>query len=208
MTVGPWCRKIPDDLLWCDWKNSMTPRPARRLSCETSSRRNPRLRQRWRGAQRYLSRARSESDPRLLGQAEAALAPWWSLSEPPIAVLLLRATILQSNHDFTNARRDLEQLVRRDSKNAQAWLTLATVQQVSGDLSAATQSCQALKPLTTVLISTTCFAAIDGTRGMASKAYDELKAVIASPNAAAASVAVRTWSITLQAELALGNPKI
>ncbi len=153
-------------------------------------------------AQRYLSRARSESDPRLLGQAEAALAPWWSLSEPPTAVLLLRATIRQSNHDFTNARSDLERLVRRDSKNAQAWLTLATVQQVSGDLSAAKQSCQALKPLTTVLISTTCFATIDGAHGMASKAHDELNTVIASPNTAAATVAVRTWSLTLQAELA------
>jgi predicted Zn-dependent protease len=155
-----------------------------------------------RAAQRYLSRARIESDPRLLGQAQAVLAPWWSLAEPPNAVLLMRATIRQSNHDFDNARSDLEQLVKRDPSNAQAWITLATVQQVSGDLNAATQSCKTLKPLTTALVSTTCLAAIDGSRGLASNAYEALSAVIASPNFATESMGVRTWALTLQAELA------
>jgi hypothetical protein len=35
--------------------------------------------------------ARSESDPRYNGYAEAALRPWWSLPHPPNSVLLLRA---------------------------------------------------------------------------------------------------------------------
>ena len=54
-------------------------------------------------AQLYMARARSESDPRFLGQAQAALGAWWSQSEPPVPVLLLRATIRQSNHDFKNS---------------------------------------------------------------------------------------------------------
>lgn len=51
-----------------------------------------------------LSRARS--DPRYLGYAQAALGPWWKLEEPPADVLVLRATIRQSSHDFEGALDD------------------------------------------------------------------------------------------------------
>src|SRR5476651_1841231 len=37
-------------------------------------------------AQRYIGLARSETDPRYLGYAQAALAPWWRLTAPPPAV--------------------------------------------------------------------------------------------------------------------------
>ncbi len=154
-------------------------------------------------AQVYMARARSESDPRFLGQAQAALAAWWSQSEPPVPVLLLRATIRQSNHDFKNSRLDLEQAVRREPNNAQAWLTLATVQQVTGDIKGAADSCSKLLPLTARLISTTCIAAVDGARGQAGKAFDAINVALAEPdNARGANVGVRTWALTLQAELA------
>ena len=154
-------------------------------------------------AQVYMVRARSESDPRFLGQAQAALAAWWSQSEPPIPVVLLRATIRQSNHDFKNSRLDLEQVLKREPNNAQAWLTLATVQQVTGDIKGAADSCNKLLPLTARLISTTCIAAVDGARGQASKAFDAINVALAEPdNARGANVGVRTWALTLQAELA------
>ena len=154
-------------------------------------------------AQVYMARARSESDPRFLGQAQAALTVWWSQSEPPVPVLLLRATIRQSNHDFKNSRLDLDQAVKREPNNAQAWLTLATVQQVTGDIKAAADSCNKLLPLTARLISTTCIAAVDGARGQASKAFDAINAALAEPdNVRGANVGVRTWALTLQAELA------
>ncbi len=154
-------------------------------------------------AQLYMARARSESDPRFLGQAQAALGTWWSQSEPPVSVLLLRATIRQSNHDFKNARLDLEQAVKREPANAQAWLTLATVQQVTGDLKGSATSCGKLVSLTARLISTTCQAAVDGARGQAAQAFDAIKTVMAEPDPArGANVGVRTWALTLQAELA------
>ena len=154
-------------------------------------------------AQLYIARSRSESDPRLLGQAQTALGAWWAQDEPPVPVLLLRATIRQSNHDFANARRDLEQAVRREPGNAQAWLTLATVQQVTGDLIRAADSCSKLMPLAPRLVSTSCAAGVDGMRGQAAKAYDALNtAIIESANDRGASVGVRVWALTLQAELA------
>ena len=151
----------------------------------------------------YMARARSESDPRFLGQAQAALGAWWSQSEPPVPVLLLRATIRQSNHDFKNSRLDLEQAVKREPNNAQAWLTLATVQQVTGDIKGSATSCSRLVPLTARLISTTCTAAVDGARGQAAQAFDAIKNIMAEPDALrGANVGVRTWALTLQAELA------
>lgn len=154
-------------------------------------------------AQVYMARARSESDPRFLGQAQAALASWWAQSEPPVPVLLVRATIRQSNHDFKSSRLDLEQAVKREPNNAQAWLTLATVQQVTGDMKSAAESCNKLLPLTPRLISTTCIAAVDGARGQAAKAFDAINAAMTQPdNTRGANVGVRTWALTLQAELA------
>ena len=154
-------------------------------------------------AQLYVSRSRSESDPRLLGQAQAALGVWWSQTEPPIPVLLLRATIRQSVHDFNSALRDLDQAVRREPGNAQAWLTLTTVQQVTGNLAGAADSCRKVAPLAPPLIGITCLASIDGSQGRAAQAYDTLNnAMVASGAAGRDSIGVRGWALTLQAELA------
>ena len=154
-------------------------------------------------AQLYVSRSRSESDPRLLGQAQVALGAWWSQAEPPIPVLLLRATIRQSVHDFSSARRDLDQAVKREPGNAQAWLTLTTVQQVTGDLNGATDSCRKVAPLGPPLIGITCMASIDGAQGLAAQAYQALSnAMVASVTAGRDSIGVRGWALTLQAELA------
>ncbi|MBA3460616.1 MAG: hypothetical protein H0T46_11675 [Deltaproteobacteria bacterium] len=42
-----------------------------------------------------------------IGRAQATLGRWWKLAVPPDDVLLLRATIEQSLHDFSAARADL-----------------------------------------------------------------------------------------------------
>lgn len=151
----------------------------------------------------YVSRARTESDPRYFGQAQSALAAWWTQDAPPIPILLLRATIRQSTHDFRNARRDLDQVAQREPGNAQAWLTMATVQQVTGDLKGATDSCRKVAPLSPPLIGITCMAGIDAAEGRAELAYDALNnALLRSAAAGRDSVGVRTWAITLQAEIA------
>ena len=59
-----------------------------------------------------IQRARSLQDPRYLGRAQATLGRWWKLPEPPPDVLLLRATIEQSLHEFATARADLDRADR------------------------------------------------------------------------------------------------
>ena len=72
---------------------------------------------------------RASADPRRYGQAQAALAPWWSIPNPPMSVRVLRAIVRQSLHDFAGAEADLEAILRLDPRNGQARLTRAFVRQ-------------------------------------------------------------------------------
>lgn len=151
-------------------------------------------------ATRYVAQARAESDPRFLGYAQAALAPWWHQSEPPVAVLVLRATIRQSSHAFAPALDDLARALRRDPGNVQAWLTQATVQQVVGAPLAARASCEQLAMLAPGLVHATCLAAADSALGRAPEAYAMLAAEI--ERARRAPKTLLAWSRTLLAEIA------
>ena len=90
--------------------------------------------------------SRVEGDPRFLGYAQAALAPWWKDPAAPTAVLLLRATILQSSHQFEPALADLARVLEREPKHAQALLTRATVLTVMGRYREARADCSRLAP--------------------------------------------------------------
>jgi Tfp pilus assembly protein PilF len=109
-------------------------------------------------AKAHIERARSEGDPRSLGRAQAVLAPWWQDAEPPGPVLLLRATIRQSLHDFDGALRDLDALVRIDPDDAQAWLTLAVVLNVRGDFGRAELACGRAARFVSGAVTAACVA--------------------------------------------------
>ncbi len=76
-----------------------------------------------------IEQSRKLGDPRFLGRAEAALAPWPMGPRTPSQVLLLRAVILQSNHDFASSIAALQRVVAAAPASAQAWLTLAAIHQ-------------------------------------------------------------------------------
>ncbi len=149
-------------------------------------------------ARTELARYHRFSDPRYLGRAQALLAPWWKLADPPADVLLLRATIRQSVHEFPAARADLDRLIalRPDDVNAQ--LTRAVVATITADYAAARESCATLaaRPL----IAATCEAPIEGLAGHADAAYDKLAELLprSRPDAA-----VKGWALTALAELAI-----
>src|SRR5690349_18702621 len=88
-----------------------------------------------------IERCRQEADPRYLGRAQAVLAPWWGTARPPTEVLVLRGTIRQSQHDFTNALADLQIALAQAPHNAQAWLTRATILTVLGEYPEAKRAC-------------------------------------------------------------------
>jgi tetratricopeptide (TPR) repeat protein len=161
-------------------------------------------------AQRYIELGRAQGDPRYFGYAQAALTPWWNDAAPPLPALLLRATLLQSNHRFDEAIRDLETVLRMDPANAQAWLTLATVQVVRGQHGAAVRSCGRLSSLAGQLVSITCLAnavarsdaapgaeAVGGAGGAGAGAWDGTMR-----GTGPGMAGVRMWALTLLGELA------
>ena len=151
-------------------------------------------------ARHHIATARRETDPRYFGYAQAALAPWWQQSAPPLEVRLLRATLLQSTHHFPEAMRDLDAIVAADPQNSQAWLTRATVQTVRGDYPGATASCARLSSVTTQLVSMTCIASVGAMTGR-SKASESLLATTLSRNTDA-DPELQVWVLTLLAEIA------
>ncbi|PIF13153.1 hypothetical protein [Janthinobacterium sp. 13] len=151
-------------------------------------------------AQRYIALARSETDPRYLGYAQAALAPWWRQAAPPVPVRLLRATILQSTHHFGPALQDLDAVIAQQPQNGQAWLTRATVLTVQGDYAQATASCARLSALTTQLVTVTCLASIASVTGRAASSERLLDLTL--QRSAGAAPELDSWAATLLAEMA------
>jgi Tfp pilus assembly protein PilF len=151
-------------------------------------------------ARRDIEAARATGDPRFLGQAQAALSPWWSLPDPPAAALLLRATLKQSTHDFPGALADLDRLIAARPTEGQALLTRATVLTVQGRYAQARADCARLARLAVPLVTAACVAAPASLSGEARAAYASLAGALArEPNADAS---LREWVQTLAAEIA------
>ena len=151
-------------------------------------------------AQRYISLARAQADPRYLVYAEAALQPWWQQTAPPPEVAVLRATLRQSTHQFALALADLDAVLARDRGHAQAWLTRATVLQVQGEYAGARQSCAHLFRLAPDLITQTCLQSVASLNGDAANSYQRLLQTLASNPQAEPEI--RLWVLTLLAEMA------
>jgi Tfp pilus assembly protein PilF len=152
-------------------------------------------------ARSYVELGRATSDPRHYGHAEGVLRPWSRLREPPLEVLLLRATIRQNRHDFAAALADLSQVLARDPRSAPAWLTRAVILQVRGELAAARGACLPLLRLADRLTALTCLANVESLSGRAERSYRLLAEALES--AAGAPLPERLWSLTSLAEIAV-----
>jgi len=148
----------------------------------------------------YVEQGRALSDPRYYGYAQGVLAPWWYAADPPVPVLILRATIRQRDHDFAPALDDLARALRADPTNAQAWLTQAIVLQVQGEYSAAKRSCLEVVQFSSPLVAVTCLSSVDSLSGDAEQSYARLQRALAQ--APGADPAMRRWALTALAEMA------
>lgn len=149
-------------------------------------------------AQRYFDEVAASGDPRYVGYAQAALAPWWNEPAPPPAVRVLRAMVHQFDHRFAPALADLDGALAEDPANGPAWSWRTAIQMVQADYAAARQSCAAMAPLTTPLIAAACRAQVDAATGRAAAAAAELRTALAA--ATDASADERLWALTRLAE--------
>lgn len=151
-------------------------------------------------ARAEIERYRESADPRFLGRAEAALGEYWDQPSPPPPVLVLRARIRQSNHEFLPALADLDQALERSPTDGQALLDRASILTVLGRYGAARIDCGALEPLSAPLYALVCRSVIDGMTGRAASARAELGKAIEAPGLEPGD---RCWAESVLAELAL-----
>ncbi|WP_245213306.1 hypothetical protein [Rhizobacter sp. AJA081-3] len=168
------------------------------------------LRDRWRAqptdadaavalARRYFEASAAEGDPRYVGYAQAALAPWWDKPEPPAEVRVMRAVLRQFGHEFDAALADLSAAVQHDPGDGEAWAWQVAIRLVRAQYPQAREACEQLAPLAEPLIGAGCRAQVDSLTGRAGAAAEALRAALRAD--AAASPEQRLWSLTRLAEI-------
>ncbi len=165
-----------------------------------------------------LARGRLRGDPRELGVAQAALAPWWSRADAPPEVRLVRATALQSQHFFDAALVELDAILAMPGGvslpiRAQAELTRSGVLQVLGRFADAEAGCRRLVGAdyfelgaSVRLNGQACLAELSSLQGHADTAAATLARLAGAPDTASAATlaggAAPGWLTLMRAELA------
>jgi hypothetical protein len=150
-------------------------------------------------ARLYYAEVAAEGDPRYIGYAQAALAPWWDEPAPPPAARVMRAILRQFNHGFDAANADLEAALQADPGNGEAWAWRAAIAMVQADYAQARRACLGMQPLASTLIAAACRAQVDATTGQAPAAAASLRAALAA--ASTSAPAERLWALTRLAEI-------
>lgn len=149
-------------------------------------------------ATRYFDEVAAEGDPRYVGYAQAVLQPWWALPEPPPAVRVLRAQVLQFDHQFPQALADLDGALRQQPDLGRAWAWRTAILMVQARYKEARRSCDGMAPHASPLIATACLAQVDAATGQGAAAAAALRAALAQhPGARPAE---RLWCLTRLAE--------
>jgi hypothetical protein len=160
-----------------------------------------------------LARGRLRGDPRELGVAQAALAPWWTRADAPPEVRLVRATVLQSQHEFNAALVELDAVLARPDValpvRAQAELTRAGVQQVLGHFAEADAGCRRLVGADYFALGASvrqnglaCIAELASLQGHADTAAATLARLAGAPDAGSVAPGAPGWLALMRAELA------
>jgi hypothetical protein len=147
-------------------------------------------------ARQAITLARQTADTRYLGRAQAVLQAWWNKSDAPVELAVLQATVQQARHEFTPAKRTLEQAVRRDPLHAQAWLTLATLERVAGQYPAALVACAAVERAGAALHAAACQLETNSLQGQHTQARQGFEALLNRRTDAT----TQAWLMSLAAE--------
>jgi hypothetical protein len=149
-------------------------------------------------AQRYFDEVAAEGDPRYIGYAQATLQPWWALPNPPVAVRVLRAMLLQFDHRFDAALADLDGALAADPVNAAAWSWRTAILMVQARYAEARLSCERLAVFSSELVAVACRAQVDAATGQAGLAAAALRQAL--QDASDAGPDERLWCLTRLAE--------
>ncbi len=162
-------------------------------------------------AQQAVTAARQTGDTRYWGRAQSALAPWWDRADAPIAVAVLQATVLQGRHEFEAARKILVRVLdsgatpalnltpNTTSSLAQAALTLASLERLSGQYSASLRSCDRVAQAGQAWYAQACRLETQSLQGQWAEARQGFEGLIAMA-AATQQTSQVAWATSLLAE--------
>jgi len=116
-------------------------------------------------AERQLAMGVAEADPRFVGYARGTLAAWWhdGTAAPPLRIL--RARIMQAQHEFAPASSDLRAALVEAPQSAEALLVLASIDEATGDLVEAKDLCARFAQGHSGLAGVACVASIGALTG-------------------------------------------
>jgi hypothetical protein len=147
-------------------------------------------------ARRAVQDARQSGDTRYWGRAQAALAPWWNAPTAPVAIAVLQTTVQQGRHEFSAAHKVLLSAVAREPGNAQAWLTLASLERLSARYDTALRACAAVARAGQPLYAQACTLETESLQGAHAQATRGLRSLLAQ----ATDPEQRSWLLSLLAE--------
>lgn len=144
-------------------------------------------------------------DARYLGYAEAAVAHWQDDADPPLAVWLLRARVLQTQHRFAEAGADLDRLLAQHRQSVEGMLLAADAWRRAGDIDRARSRCAGLALAGYTEPALHCTADILMSLGKAGEAYDLLSPL--HEDTSQAPKALEQWMLTVAADAAAAAGK-
>jgi tetratricopeptide (TPR) repeat protein len=117
-------------------------------------------------AREAIDTARRTGDARYWGRAQTALGNWWDHAQAPPELMVLQATVQQGQHAFAAAQTRLRQALKADPRNAQGWLTLATLLKLEGRYADALTACASVTTAGAALYGQVCSAEIRSLQGV------------------------------------------
>lgn len=157
-------------------------------------------------ARAYYELAGEEGDPRYIGYAHAALAPWATGGDAPVDILYMQGKLLQWRHDYAPALELFGRVLQREPGHYDTLSGRSAVLTVLADYAGARRDCEQMRARETDLYWTSCLAYIDGQTGQAAAAEQRMAGLLAGdPGMGSAG---QLWLLTRLADLAarLGRP--
>ena len=147
-------------------------------------------------AREAIALARQTGDTRYWGRAQAVLLPWWDRPDAPMDMAVLQATVQQGRHEFEAARKTLIAGLARAPANAQAWLTLASLERLTARYADALVACDAVGRAGSALYAKACQLETQSLQGAHTGAIQGLNALLMQ----ARSPEQGSWLLSLLAE--------
>jgi len=141
------------------------------------------------------------SEPRYIGFVSSYVDNYLKSNNNNTAFTILKANILQHDHQFNKAVKLLNTVIKSRPRNARALLLRASILQVQANYSAARKDCYSLLGKTSHLVMLSCIAQIDGLTKNTEKNYTTLKTIIKSSSKH--SPTELSWSYDILAQLAM-----